>query len=244
MNILSFNLRIDVPVDGTNAWNYRKEDVINFLVKRDADLIGFQEVGPHMYVYLKHNLTSYDSFYVGRDQYGEGTPIFLKKNKYKLLEANTIWLTQTPHKESIITGSNFTRIASYVVFENQRHEVIAFFNTHLDYSGDETTYKQSVHLQNYIDAIKEKYDAKIIICGDFNSFPDSKTISYFSDKYQTTFNLNDENQLTFHGYSDNKKGMPIDYFFVDNRLTINKFEIIYNKNNKYLSDHYPISIKL
>lgn len=196
-----------------------------------------------MYAYLKNNLLAYESFCVGRDENGEATPVFIKKT-FEIVESHTIWLTDTPLIESSIESSKHSRIATYIVFKNQQNQAIAFFNTNLDFTGDETTYKQSIHLQNYIDLIKEKYNARIVICGDFNSHPETKTIRYFEAKYKTSFNKKDDNQLTYHGYSEEKKGTPIDYFFVDKQMNIKNSNIIYNNKNTFLSDHYPIEVSL
>ena len=162
-----------------------------------------------------------------------------------MIEANTIWLTSTPHVESTIKGSNHPRISTYIVIEIEKGKNIAFFNTHLDYTGDETTLVQTKYLLSYVQLIEEKYHAQIIICGDFNSYPGTKTIQLIGNTYQSCYQDKKQHQLTFHGFSDLKEGEPIDYIFFSTTLTMNSFEIItHHHQNPYLSDHYPIAINI
>ncbi len=244
-DLLSFNIRIDVPSDGLNAWPNRRDFVISFIQNRNDDLIGIQEAGPHMYKSLKNALVDYESFGIGRDHKGESTPIFVKKDKFKIIESDTIWLTHTPNEESSILGSNHPRIATYVVLQMKDDRIIAFFNTHLDYTGDQTTRIQTKHLLNYIKLIENKYNALVVISGDFNSYPSTQTIKLIENEYQSCYLEKHKNQLTFHGFSNQNEGEPIDYIFYNPKLTMKSFEIIEHvKGYPYLSDHYPITVKL
>jgi endonuclease/exonuclease/phosphatase family metal-dependent hydrolase len=243
-SILSFNIRVDVPTDGINAWPNRKKNVISFIKERNDDIVGIQEAGPHMYQGLKEELNNYQAFGLGRDSKGESTPVFVKKG-IKVIESNTIWLTNTPYVESTIKGSNHPRISTYVVIETEQDKKIAFFNTHLDYTGDETTLVQTKHLLTFVKEIEEKYQAIIIICGDFNSYPGTKTIQFLENSYQSCYPEKHHEQLTFHGFSDLKEGEPIDYIFFSRTILMNSFEIIFHHHQTpYLSDHYPIAINV
>ncbi len=243
LKLLSFNIRIDAKVDGLNQWSYRKENVKTFLLNRYDDVIGIQEAGPHMYQFLKKELNSYEAFGIPRDSYGEATPIFLKNGNFEVLSSNTLWLTQTPHIESSIPGSNHPRVVTYVVIKDQV-ETYAIFNTHLDYTGDQTTLEQVKHLEKIVREVSDSFHAKTIILGDFNSHPESKTIKYLESSFDHPYQVNREDQLTFHGFSDQKMGKPIDYFFYDQEIKPKKFEIIYTQMSTYLSDHYPIAIEI
>ena len=243
-SILSFNIRVDVPSDGINAWPNRKKNVISFIKERNDDIVGIQEAGPHMYQGLKDELNNYQAFGLGRDSRGESTPVFVKKG-LKVIESNTIWLTNTPYIESTIEGSNHPRISTYVVIELEQGKHIALFNTHLDYTGDQTTLIQTKYLINFVKQIEEKYQSQIIICGDFNSYPETKTIQLLEKTYQSCYQERHRHQLTFHGFSDLKEGEPIDYIFFSQTISMNTFEIItHHHQNPYLSDHYPIAISI
>jgi len=242
INIMSFNIRIDVSVDGKHAWPYREKHVLSFIKKEKPDLLGIQEAGPHMVESLKKHLDEYDLFVEPRDERGESTPILIKKNIFKILEQKTIWLTDTPHQPSNIKGSNHPRIATYIVLETKNHQIIHFFNTHLDYTGDEVTLKQVQYLHDYMNHIEHKYGGSTILCGDFNSYPKTKTITYLETHYVSCFKDIKKHRLTFHGYSHDIEGEPIDYIFYSK--TLNQVSLTFHdhiEKDLFLSDHYPIS---
>jgi endonuclease/exonuclease/phosphatase family metal-dependent hydrolase len=244
IKIMSFNIRIDVAVDGINAWPYRKKHVLAFIKEQNPDLIGIQEAGPHMVETLKTHLEAYDLYVMPRDAHGESTPVLIKKNLFKVLESQTIWLTNTPHVESNIKGSNHPRIATYLVLENNDGKRLNFFNTHLDYTGDETTLKQVMYLHDYIKNVEKKYSSHTVICGDFNSYPETKTVQYLEQFYQSCFDEK-SHRLTFHGFTHETKGKPIDYILFSKQLLSSQFTVYdHTKKDLFLSDHYPISIIL
>ena len=140
LNVLSFNLRINVAVDGKHAWDYRKDDVFRFLNQNQYDIMGFQEPGPGMYQELKENLKGYDAFGFARSDGGEYTPIFIKKGLFEVVKSETFWLTDTPFIESKIDGSHFPRIATYVLLKLSPDRFLTIFNTHLDYANDNIIY--------------------------------------------------------------------------------------------------------
>ena len=246
INVMSFNIRIDVKVDGQYAWPYRKDQVLFFIKDQKPDILGIQEAGPHMAVFLHENFKNdYHVFVKPRDERGESTPLFINKHLFDIVESNTIWLTDTPHILSNVEGSNYPRIATYAIIKSHEGHMLGVFNTHLDYTGDQTTIKQVKHLHNYIHKLKEKYDFKTIILGDFNSYPETKTIRYLNHQYESCFNTHLANTLTFHGFSNDQTGEPIDYIFYDRTLKNLKTVIHYHsKPDLFLSDHYPISTTL
>ncbi|MBU1094011.1 MAG: endonuclease/exonuclease/phosphatase family protein [Firmicutes bacterium] len=239
--ILSFNLRVNVASDGKHAWGFRKEQAINFIKQGKFDIIGFQEVTPDMYQELREALHGYDHFGIGRDINQEAIPIFFKKDKYRVIEKKTMWLSDTPTVESKIEGSFFPRIVTYVVLEDEKNQRISYFNTHLDYASDEVCKKQSIILSQIIDKITDLYQAEFILSGDFNVYPDTETIKFLANKYQNIYKQVDRIGLTFHNFSLDTLGLPIDYFFFSKKLKDESFQIVHHEENDFfLSDHYPL----
>ncbi len=242
MQIASINLRIDVPVDGTRAWTYRKDAMIDFILQEKFDVIGMQEAGPGMYQDLIEGLShEYQLIYQGRDSRGEGTPIAIHK-RLPLLDYGTRWLTDTPHVESTIPGSHFPRIVTYAKIGGD----IPFylFNTHLDYASDDICHQQANHLMKIIHHINQDH-LPYVITGDFNQYPDSLTITSLRKSHQTLYDAMETPPLTFHGFSDDIVGQPIDYIFLSDQWTIESPKVHHHKKQaRYLSDHYPISINV
>lgn len=239
-SLMSFNLRINVLVDGKHAWDYRKPFVHAFLNAESPDLIGFQEVGPSMLHDLKEALPMYDVYGLPRDSRGEGTPIFVKRDRFNQITSGTFWLSDTPLQESKIEGSHFPRIASYVVLEDRGRRTL-FFNTHLDYASDEVALKQAKILYQKMLELKVIYEGSLLLTGDFNVYPDSKTIRYLTSKLNSVYEDPKRIGLTYHGFTHETQGQPIDYIFTTSDIDIGLFKIIhYPLDDQYLSDHYPI----
>lgn len=230
MKIASINLRINVVVDGMNAWPHRKDRMISFIKEQAFDIIGCQEASPDMVKDMMEGLSNlYDVIFVPRDERGEGVPVFYKKVQ-NILETKTYWLSDEEDKVSMVEGSHFPRIVTFVRFDD-----LLFFNTHLDYASDDVCLKQVKHLLRIIHKIRK--DEDVIITGDFNTHPKSKTISYMLQHFKSNHH---DGLATFHGFIDQKEGEPIDYiFYVTHKKTS---DIILHDHPKCVSDHYPISM--
>ncbi|MDO9628773.1 MAG: endonuclease/exonuclease/phosphatase family protein [Acholeplasmataceae bacterium] len=242
LNLLSFNIRINAPVDRKHAWDYRKEDVFHFINHKKFDIVGFQEPGPIMYQELKENLKNYDFFGAARSEGEEFTPIFIKKGLFEVIESDTLWLTDTPYTESKILGSHHNRIATYVVLKVNSNQYLTVINTHLDYANDFIIFNQIEYLYRMMRILEIKYNTEIILMGDFNTYPNSIGTLFLSTKYNQVYNDPKNIGLTYHAYTDKEEGLPIDYIFFSNSIKLESFQIIHHQEKgKYLSDHYPIN---
>src|SRR6187549_531853 len=67
LNIMTFNVRYDNPGDGSNSWQYRKENAIKMIRFNEIDILGMQEVLAHQLNDFKINLTEYGAIGVGRE---------------------------------------------------------------------------------------------------------------------------------------------------------------------------------
>lgn len=239
-HVLSFNLRVDLEIDGSNRWPNRKTNVFEFLKKNKFDIIGFQEVKSTMYPDLIEHLNGYGFFGHYRTHQDEATPIFYNKEKYHVIEHDTFWLSDTPSIISKFDESNFHRICTYGVFK-QKSGTLGFFNTHLDYHSDYVSKKQIEVVLNQIDVIRKKYkNIQIVLCGDFNQNPTSDTINFAASALKR---IDTGPYATFHGFNPVKNGLPIDHFFLSDDIDATVAVIFDQPNNAYLSDHYPISLK-
>ena len=73
INVFSYNLRMDNPGDGINAFSKRKEYVLRTFPKYDADIIGFQEILPHMRQWLIDSFKDYEICGIGRGKQSDAT---------------------------------------------------------------------------------------------------------------------------------------------------------------------------
>lgn len=68
MKFVTFNIRCDFGQDGANNFIYRRPLILEKIRQEKPDIIGFQEVLPHVAAWLKENLTEYYIAGCGRER--------------------------------------------------------------------------------------------------------------------------------------------------------------------------------
>lgn len=241
MKIMTFNVRIDVDVDGINKFSNRLEGIIDFLNKEKADVIGFQEVNQNMLKGLIKSLNDYDYVGIARKDNDEYNPIFYLK-KYQNLKSNTYWLSETPDTPgSKHPEAHYPRIFTTLTLKinNQIFEII---NTHLSHISHNARIYGMNALLNYY---KETGKNDFILMGDFNAYPQESVDNIFHNYLNSCWDNHQGEKLTFHDFTDNTIGLPIDYIFTSKNLNIKNVKIHRDKYiDRFLSDHYPVSITI
>ena len=82
LKVGSYNIRLQPGDKGTpNAWDLRKDDMVELIRKLDLDAFGLQEVCPGQADYLTNNLPQYAMVGVHREdgvRKGEASPVFYR----------------------------------------------------------------------------------------------------------------------------------------------------------------------
>lgn len=250
IKVMTFNIRYDTKGDGINCFDGRKAMIKEFLDKEMPDVIGFQEVLPHIRKWLSENLTDYVVLGMGRDaKYSdEGVSIAYRKDKFDLYKFDQFWLSETPD----VPGSRFvldqstcpriTVLATLVSKEDGK--VFTFANTHLDHVGKMARACGASLLMTRL-MNDNKYP--FFLTGDFNDFPDSDPIQTIL-KVPGVKELTEEisaDGVTFHNYGKITKAHKIDYIFSNEETKLIKNSLKIHTDEKdgiWLSDHYPISV--
>ena len=111
ITLVSYNIRQDTESDkGQKDWSQRKGMVSNYLVQKNASIIGLQEVRHNQLLDLKKALPKHTAIGVGREDgktRGEYSPIFYNHTKWNLdpKEHGTFWLSDTPKIANSRCGS-------------------------------------------------------------------------------------------------------------------------------------------
>ncbi len=251
LNVATYNLRMNTPNDGINAWPNRKEEVKNLIRYHDFDLFGTQE-GFIGQLNDLLEMEEYDYIGHGRDdgeQAGEHSAIFYKKNRFKVLESGDFWLSETPDKPGL--GWDATccnRICSWGKFRDLKtSKEFFFFSVHFDHQGV-TARKESAKLM--VKKIKDIAGGCPVFCvGDFNSTPETEQIatmkSLLIDSRQISSMPPYGPEGTFNNFRlDAPMKNRIDYLFVSKHIKILKYAVLTDsKNQRYPSDHQPVVIK-
>ncbi|WP_294611968.1 endonuclease/exonuclease/phosphatase family protein [uncultured Bacteroides sp.] len=254
LDVMTFNIRLDAPSDSANNWKYRKDNVCRMIAYYQPDLLGMQEVCHNQMEDLKQGLPQYTALGVGRDdgkEAGEYCPIFFNTERFKLVEYGNFALSE--HPETIgVKGwdASYNRIATWAVLEEKSNgKKIAFFNTHLDNDG-KTARNEGIRLiLNKMKKIAPHTPA--ILTGDFNCTPGEEPLQTLEDNEMKNAaklaTVTYGPSWTFHDFGrlPMEKRVLLDYVFTTNEANIDRYRVVKDTpDNGFLSDHYPVLVKL
>jgi endonuclease/exonuclease/phosphatase family metal-dependent hydrolase len=239
IKVMTFNLRIDVPVDGGNQWRFRIPSVKSIIEKHQPDILMLQETTQAMLKDLGQLENLYGYYFLGRniDLQGEGCPIYYRKQDWCIKLADTIWLSQTPRTPgSMDIEEGFPRIASMVVLQHTGGINFRFVNTHLAYRSKRAKDLNLKVLFDFIQNFPERIPT--ILGGDFN-----EEIPVIQ-KYRTRdfeFALSPEHGPTYHDFKGGQGSAQIDHLLYQAFFQVN--EVIIDRQlslGRLPSDHYPV----
>ena len=259
IDALSFNIRFDNPKDGENAWPKRKEMVGQWVKSESPDVIGLQEALRHQIDDIKKVATAYSEYGVGRDDgksRGEHCTILYLKKRFNLdkSDCGTFWFSDTPEKvASKSWGNEIPRICTWARFIDKKTDKGFYvYNVHYDHRSQPSRLGASELIIQRISK-RKRSNEPIILMGDFNASENNPAIKIFKDEplnLVDTFRVvkPDEKMVkTFHGFRGGSfSGGKIDHVFMLPKMgKVSSAEIVrFNKEKRYLSDHYPVRAKL
>ncbi|MCA1918781.1 MAG: endonuclease/exonuclease/phosphatase family protein [Flavobacterium piscis] len=254
LKIMTYNIRLDVASDGENAWPNRKDYFTSQIQFYSPDVFGVQEATPGQVDYIASSLPNYNKFGVGREEggAGEACTIYYKKDRFKVEQSNTFWLSETPNVVSRGWDAACNRVCTYGLFKDLKtKKTFWVFNLHLDHMGEEARIKGvQLALKKISELNTKKYPA--FLMGDFNSEPDTKQIAEIKKVMDDTKDVSKEKPFGPSGtFNDFKHNEPVtlllDYIFVSKNsgLKIQKHAVLSDsKDLKYPSDHLPVLIEI
>jgi len=250
LRVMSFNVRCIHYADGADMWFFRSEEVGDYVLRHDPDVVGFQEVKALQLQDLKQMLPDYESFGKPRGDgrlFGERCSVFYKKKRFELLRHETFWLSKTPAEEgSISWDSSLPRIVTWGEFRD-RHSGKTFFifNTHFDHIGKTARLKSAELLSKKVDEIAGH--GPVVVTGDFNSTPDSRPYRVMIE------NFRDGRKVSKSGpegpYATSRSFLPgsapkkrIDYIFVGGGVDVLSYAVLDDTygNDRRPSDHMGV----
>jgi endonuclease/exonuclease/phosphatase family metal-dependent hydrolase len=253
LKIMTYNIRLDTPADGPNAWPLRKAWLCEQVTLVNPDLFGIQEGLPQQVNYIDSSFIDYRHIGVGREDgkaQGEFSAIWYNTKKFKLLEQGTFWLSATPEKPSMGWDAACPRVCTYGCFrEVATGKKFWMFNTHFDHISLEARKKSALLILEKIKSLNtEKYP--VILSGDFNATPGSEPIKLLNAELQDS-KVADKSMAmgpggTFNGFDASKPATErIDFIFSGFGASAVTYHVISElRNGRYASDHFPVYVEL
>ncbi len=254
LTVMTYNIRLNVAVDGENAWPLRKDFLTSQIRFYNPDLFGVQEATPGQVNDISTLLPQYGCLGIGRDGVGKGeaSDIYFKKDRFLVKESNTFWLSETPDEISKGWDAAFNRVCTYALLKDKESKkLIWVFNTHLDHIGEDARTKGIQLILTKIAALNTK-DYPVIFMGDFNSEPDAERIVNLKKVMNDSRDVSEEKPFgpdgTFNDFKHNEAVTKlIDYIFISKNaeLKVKKYAVLSDsKDLKYPSDHFPVYVEL
>ena len=251
INIISYNIRLNLASDGVNAWPNRKDNVKALVKFYDTDILCVQEALPEQFDELLVN-TDFDVVGVGRDdgkRKGEFSAIYFNKKRFVKKDGGTFWLSLTPDVPSKGWDAALNRICSWVkLYDRSNKKEFIVFNTHYDHIGVQARIESAKLIKQKIQQIAPTLP--VVFTGDLNVTPETEAIatikSFLTDSKEISIEPPYGPTGTFNAFKwDSPLKDKIDYIFVNKAFKVQKFAVLSDsKDQRYYSDHLPVFAKL
>ena len=251
---MSFNVRF-ASTNQPNAWADRRPIMKECLRKTDPDIIGTQETTYLQVTDLAEDLPDYNWIGLGRDggSRGEFMAVYYRKDRFKPLEFDHFWLSDTPDRIGSSTwGNQNRRMVTWIKFLDRKSgQQFYFFNTHFDHKIQEAREKSATLVRERITGLNTSLP--VILTGDFNA-PGGKNKAYsiltengfMTDTWNSAKKRVNDTIGTFNDFKKENPGGPrIDWILTRNGVSCDRIEIVtFNRDGKYPSDHFPLLTEL
>lgn len=254
LKVMTYNIRLDIAVDGENDWAHRKDFFTSQIQFYEPDILGIQEATPNQVIDIAKAFPQYNYVGIGRDGAGKGesSNIYYKKDRFKLIQENTFWLSETPDVVSKGWDAAFNRVCTYALFKDLKtKKTFWVFNTHLDHVGElAKTNGIQLILSKMATVNTKKYP--VFFTGDFNSEPATDRIKNLKKIMNDSREISETTPFgplgTFNGFNHNEPVTKlIDYIFVSNegKLSVKKYAVLSDSRDlRYPSDHFPVYVEI
>ena len=251
ISIIDLNIRYINTIDGINIWDNRKNQLIQLLLNKKADIFFFQEITRIQSDFIDRYLSSIYEFvgeYRDSTDTSEKCSICVNKLKYTIINHGQFWLSSTPY----VPGSNdfgnfFPRICTWASLKQIEGISLLFMNVHLDH----------VNMDAHLPCVKVLIDEEkkienqykdihfIFIAGCFYSSETDEDIQYIKNAGYNEIPF----ENTYHGFTGTafyhwdymfwkeKNGNNIEF---KEAHVMKKEGTIDESRKHYISDHFPI----
>ena len=256
LRVMSFNLRLDTPADGENAWPHRRDWVAGLIRFHAPDAIGVQEALAHMLTDLDARLPGFDRVGVGRADGrdgGEFSAILYRADRLDLLDSGTFWLSPTPE----LPGSRgwdaaIERVATWARFRDRRTGCrLLHLNTHFDHIGEQARQESARLIRRRLDSLAG--ELPVVVTGDLNAEPQSAPYRIFTrdtiagaigplrDAFSASRGGHYGPTSSWTAFKAIEPGRRIDYVLVSPDLPVLQHAILPDSwDGRFPSDHLPV----
>jgi endonuclease/exonuclease/phosphatase family metal-dependent hydrolase len=244
--VVTLNIRYGTPADHENSWKNRRKRLLSVFKSYSDQIIATQEALPLQTKDILQNNSELEVVYRSRTKAQDDGPanaIFYSKKKWKMVEHETFWLSDTPDEPASKSwGNSLPRTASIVVLENKSTgNQIRLLDILMDHRSEESREKSVELILRKL--MTEVEPMPTIVVGDFNVRPTDTTVNRMESFFTDTFEGDVLLACTYHGYQGGSHCPRYDYIFFQENNGIKKTAYKIDKwesKGLYPQDHYPV----
>ena len=247
-NVICYNIRMNTPEDGANAWPLRKDKVAGLLKFHQADIFNVQEALPEQMDDLTASFPDFGHVGVGRDdgiRKGEHMAVFYRKERFDKVTDGMFWLNETPTKPGLGWDALCNRTVTWIKLKDKiTKKSFYVFNTHFDHRGNKAREESSKLILNSIKEIN-KENLPLILTGDFNlvktSVPIQLILKELNDAKDKSVSLPYGPEGTSGGFEIKVLPRKIDFIFINDKVKVLRHGVLSDSFGLfYPSDHLPV----
>jgi endonuclease/exonuclease/phosphatase family metal-dependent hydrolase len=252
INVISYNIRLNTPADGVNAWPNRIDKVTGLLRFHQAEIFGVQEALPEQVEDLVKAFPEFGHIGVGRDDgisSGEHMSVFFLKSRFEMLDGGTFWLNEATDKPGFGWDAVCNRTCTWVKLKDKiTQKTFLVFNTHFDHRGREAREQSALLILKFMKEINQD-KLPFILMGDFNATPESAPIQTILAELKDSRSLSEippyGPEGTSGGFDVKEKTRIIDFIFINEKVRVLRHGHLSDSFGLfYPSDHLPVLAEL
>lgn len=255
VDVMTFNIRVDVASDGEDAWPNRVEAVAATI--READVVGVQEATPAMLDTLMARLPAFRRFGVGReaDGGGEQSAILVRRGRFDVVAGGTFWLSPTPTEAgSVGWDAALPRIATWARLEDADGRTFTLVNTHFDHVGETARTESASLVAERAVALAD--GGPLVVTGDMNATPDTDAYAALAAALDDARLVSETppagGDATWNAFGTATDDRRIDYVFVAGPVRVLQTatldrtigDVLGTDNPRLPSDHHAVTATL
>jgi len=251
-NVITYNIRMNTPGDGVNAWPLRKDKVAGLLKFHQADIFNVQEALPEQMDDLVTSFPDFDHVGVGRDdgkRAGEHMGVFFKKSRFEKLTDGMFWLNESTTQPGLGWDALCNRTVTWIKLKDKiTKKTFYVFDTHFDHRGNKAR-EESAKL--ILKSIKEinKENLPLILTGDFNltkkALPIQLILKELNDAKDKSLSLPYGPDGTSGGFDVKLMPRTIDFIFINEKVEVLRHGVLSDSFGLfYPSDHLPVLVEV
>ena len=252
LRVMTFNVRYGEADDGINAWPRRRDLMVRVIRQEHPDILGTQELLSPQGEYKQKHQRGYRWYGMGRNgneinkNGNEHMGVFYDQARLEVLESGNFWLSETPDKPgSIGAGLLMPRMVTWAKFRERRSgKQFYYYDTHFPYRDGKEAEATRERCAEQIRQRLAKLPASVpvILTGDFNTTPDSRTHTSLTEALRdarATAPRREGPDATFHDFTG-QATRRIDWILYRGVKAEDVRTVTTHDGKVYPSDHFPV----